>query len=508
MCRWITVLSSDPMSLSDIVLAPSNSLIQLSKDASFHPGYTEQNNHVTNGDGFGVGWYHTNIPHHLIRSSLSMNSKNDGALSSKVITVRHSNVSFTISDDEEFDNENSIGASSPLSKKALLYRTSSVTSEKSSSSGLTSFQMYNASVFKDTQPAWNNSNLRELCWAVQSHCIMAHVRAASSFAGISQQNCHPFKAGRLLFCHNGRIDQFDKVRRRFHELLNDEAFLNVKGTTDSEIIFALICTYLSEDKYSNGISPYGQMEPYGHKRLSNVIKKVLRTIERILNDAGLYDDSNPNGFSTCNFSLTDGETMVVTRYCDRSPTIAPPSLYFAFGNAEKLYDELTNEDQVAQFCSDDDFTYVKSGSSVTVPSSNFSSSSSTSAASLVSTDDDDDDDNSLASEEDNYVVSSVASATSSGDDSGYDETQINVENFTSEPGTVYMDVDTTQGVSLVVASCPLTRTHTWNPMPRNSIMWYTRGSLPELRLLNQRDKRHRRSRVRSDSIVSSIKQSS
>jgi hypothetical protein len=49
MCRWITVLSSDEVSLSDIVLAPSNSLVQMAIDASFHPGNGEINNHVMNG---------------------------------------------------------------------------------------------------------------------------------------------------------------------------------------------------------------------------------------------------------------------------------------------------------------------------------------------------------------------------------------------------------------------------------------------------------------------------
>jgi glutamine amidotransferase len=90
-----------------------------------------------------------------------------------------------------------------------------------------------AAVFKDTQPAWNNINLRELCMAIQSNCMIAHVRAASVFAGISQQNCHPFTAGtRLLFCHNGRIGNFDMVRRPFHQLLSDEAYVKgIKGTT-------------------------------------------------------------------------------------------------------------------------------------------------------------------------------------------------------------------------------------------------------------------------------------
>ena len=55
MCRWITLISADRYSLSDVVLAPSNSLVQLSRDASFHPDFTDANNAIMNGDGFGIG---------------------------------------------------------------------------------------------------------------------------------------------------------------------------------------------------------------------------------------------------------------------------------------------------------------------------------------------------------------------------------------------------------------------------------------------------------------------
>ena len=53
-------------------------------------------------------------------------------------------------------------------------------------------------LFKDTEPAWSNSNLREICNVTKSRCIIAHVRAASPGMGVHLPNVHPFKAGRLL----------------------------------------------------------------------------------------------------------------------------------------------------------------------------------------------------------------------------------------------------------------------------------------------------------------------
>jgi predicted glutamine amidotransferase len=340
-----------------------------------------------NGDGFGVGWYHTNV---AICPSMDAGPSADGTRDIA-----------------------SNGAPPPTSSSE--YPALPVDSDSHTF----------AAVFKDIYPAWNNMNLREICMATSSHCIMAHVRAASKNTGVSHQNCHPFKAGRLLFCHNGRIDQFSLVRRRFLATVSDEAFNHVRGTTDSEVIFALILTALAKD----GTSPIEQEKPFGHQRLVKALKSAIMQIEDLLGQAGLTE-----GYSTCNFSLTDGETMVVTRYCDKSPDIPPPSLYFAYGTAKSLYQELTSEDAPPLF--DSKMSNVDS-------------------ASDISTDSDEE----------------------------HEERVVHL-NHESRPGKQMVDVDPAVA-SFIVASNPLTKTHTWHPMPRNSIMWCSRGFHPELRLLRR-----------------------
>jgi predicted glutamine amidotransferase len=179
---------------------------------------------------------------------------------------------------------------------------------------------------------------------------MAHVRAASPGTGVSRENCHPFQAGRLLFCHNGRIGSFSNMRRAVMARMSDEAFAHVRGTTDSERIFGLILTYLGTDKQGT-MSPLHQTKPFGHKRLVVAMKMVLREIEILLEEHGL---NGPENFTTLNFSLTDGDTMAVCRYCDKSPAVPPLSLYFAFGNAQRLYAEVTSEEMVmSSGCSSD-----------------------------------------------------------------------------------------------------------------------------------------------------------
>ncbi|GKY90541.1 hypothetical protein MPSEU_000027800 [Mayamaea pseudoterrestris] len=419
MCRWITVLSSEQISLSDVVLAPTNSLVQLAKDASFHPGYSDMNNHTTNGDGFGVGWYHSNaaiVP----RSVVLTNEPVEG----------HPN-------------------------------------------------MY-AAVFKDTAPAWNNCNLREICCATRSHAIMAHVRAASRFASVSQENTHPFKVGRLLFCHNGRIDKFPKIRRALLSRLTEEAFILVRGTTDSECLFALIVTFLQEDGKAAEL-PTEQDTPFGHSRLVNAIKKTLKLIEKLLTEADITDT-----FSTMNFALTDGESLVVTRFCDKSPHVMPPSLYYAYGNVKELTEEITSKDPER---------YVRQGSAMggeTTASESDSELDDAAAASGNNPAADGIDGGHVGSPSvgmryNNPAYSSSASLeglTLDGDTT-YDEMPIDLLMRESLPGLQYGEVDSSKA-TFVVSSNPLTNTHTWNPMPRNSIMWCTRGHAPELRLLRSK----------------------
>jgi hypothetical protein len=52
----------------------------------------------------------------------------------------------------------------------------------------------------------------------------------------------------------------------------------------------------------------------------------------------------------------------------------------------------------------------------------------------------------------------------------------------SKPGQILANVDPSKAC-LIVASNPLTKTHVYHKLPPNSILWYTRGSFPELRLI-------------------------
>jgi glutamine amidotransferase len=245
-----------------------------------------------------------------------------------------------------------------------------------------------------------------------------------------------------LFCHNGRIFGYQLIKRRFLAELSDEAFLHIKGTTDSEGVFGLILTILAQDDSATE-SPLTQTTPFGAHRLCAAVKKALSRIQQIQDDADLPH----RDYSTCNFALTDGETMVVTRYCDYSPTVPPPSLYFAFGCS--LSEELTSETQ--------ETTPIK------MP---------------VSRQDSSDEEK----KENTSSDGSVGDDDTSSSDEDFETSKVLLHKRESKPGKILSQVDP-ENATFVVSSNPLTRTHCWHKIPKNSIMWCTRGKHPELRML-------------------------
>jgi glutamine amidotransferase len=107
-------------------------------------------------------------------------------------------------------------------------------------------------VYRDTQPAWNDDNLRHLAAQIESPLFLAHVRAATG-TPVQQTNCHPFRHGRWLFVHNGSIREFRSLRRDLTLAVAPELFPYIEGTTDSEIMFFLALTFGLEEDVVGGV---------------------------------------------------------------------------------------------------------------------------------------------------------------------------------------------------------------------------------------------------------------
>jgi predicted glutamine amidotransferase len=153
-------------------------------------------------------------------------------------------------------------------------------------------------LFRSVTPAWSNRNLRELARVTKSHCMMAHVRAATQVLEVSETNCHPFKQGRYTFMHNGDVGGFGAMRRALLNSLGESAFDSIHGTTDSEHLFALFAD---------------ELERAGP--ITGGFEVMAETLERAIDRAmDLSDEYAPGEPSYLNLVLSNGECAVACRY--------------------------------------------------------------------------------------------------------------------------------------------------------------------------------------------------
>jgi predicted glutamine amidotransferase len=59
---------------------------------------------------------------------------------------------------------------------------------------------------------------------------------------VQQTNCHPFRHGPRLFVHNGYVGDFGAIRRDLMLAIDPGLFEELRGTTDTEIVFLLALT--------------------------------------------------------------------------------------------------------------------------------------------------------------------------------------------------------------------------------------------------------------------------
>lgn len=188
-------------------------------------------------------------------------------------------------------------------------------------------------IFTSTIPAWNCINLKRIASKTTSSLIFAHVRATTE-GNLSDDNCHPFQHGSLMFMHNGNIGGWKYIKRRLADSLQDRFFLGVQGGTDSEWAFALFLDRMSKiDGVDAGKEPEGS-NGYGHKVLREAMLDTIAHINRFIKEMSPEQKAEIDTRSLLNFAVTDGHSVVCTRYVS-STTDEAASLYFSSGTSWK-----------------------------------------------------------------------------------------------------------------------------------------------------------------------------
>jgi len=160
-------------------------------------------------------------------------------------------------------------------------------------------------------------NLKSLAEKVEASVVLAHVRgvAYSTAVDISLANVHPFQfpGSPVVMAHNGDLARFADLRPALAAHVPASLARHVRGTTDSEWIYALILAGLRD--------PFA---PPSGEELVEAVARALAIIRRERAALGIDVSSAANLF------VTDGTQIVAARYCfdfGRYPTDDPARLH-------------------------------------------------------------------------------------------------------------------------------------------------------------------------------------
>ncbi|UBF24388.1 ergothioneine biosynthesis protein EgtC [Kovacikia minuta CCNUW1] len=157
--------------------------------------------------------------------------------------------------------------------------------------------------YKSTLPIWNDVNLPSLSRYVETGCVLATVRSATTGQALDLSNCQPFQHRLILGTHNGFIADFRQtLYRPIRDRLDDIAYQAIRGSTDSEHIFALVIN---------------ELEANPDLSLLEALHRALTLLRKLAADQQI-------SFSA-NIILSDGQQLVASRFAERTAT---PSLYW------------------------------------------------------------------------------------------------------------------------------------------------------------------------------------
>ena len=172
-------------------------------------------------------------------------------------------------------------------------------------------------VYKASRPPTNDPNIR-----------------AATATAVTPVNNHPFIFGRHSIMHNGTIADFIKIKKQLVDLIDDDVYTSLQGSTDSEHLAALYMTFLTKYNKEAGTktpsksstsNPASWEHQYPATAMADALRDTFVTIitlqQRIL-------DINTVEANSLNVAVTDGEQLVAFRF--RNHQIEqPPSLYYS-----------------------------------------------------------------------------------------------------------------------------------------------------------------------------------
>lgn len=156
-------------------------------------------------------------------------------------------------------------------------------------------------LIKSVDKAIDDQIFHKVSGVVSSQTVLAHIRKATH-GEKTILNSHPFQYGKWIFAHNGNLKGFETYKEQLISKVDKNLKKFVLGSTDSEIIFALILTEIKK------LHPLDKDDV----PLDDLKQAVENAFQFITSHSGaLCDDENPDPSENhLTFILTSGQTML------------------------------------------------------------------------------------------------------------------------------------------------------------------------------------------------------
>lgn len=155
--------------------------------------------------------------------------------------------------------------------------------------------------YKTSNLPFFDSNLYHLSKKIVANTLLSHVRGVdySVEETITRQNTHPFlfPNHKIALAHNGSLADMDLMKPEMIKYLPHEVVKNIKGSTDSEWIYALLVSKIKE--------------PTKTISLDEAREAVIKTLQ-ILREIRVKLHISKS--SPVNLYITNGDYALITRF--------------------------------------------------------------------------------------------------------------------------------------------------------------------------------------------------
>jgi glutamine amidotransferase len=143
------------------------------------------------------------------------------------------------------------------------------------------------------RPKWS-----DIAGNVRTDAAIIHLRNAT-VGDFRAENTHPFRMRQWLFAHVGTVTGFEAMRGPLLDPMPDFLRRNVRGTTDSEVVFHSLLSFLDDAGRLDDMDVDG-------KTVLTAARSTISLVDRLAAEVGAPEP-------TLSFVVTNGRVMVGVR---------------------------------------------------------------------------------------------------------------------------------------------------------------------------------------------------